>query len=207
MMHKFWKLIREDWERQPLAIIAQATSIVLAIGFAISGSIAAPSSGGFSYSGSGAATALAVTVLVSSVGATACRSVFKSTVIGGFMASLILASSSILLFSQMATNSLIRTSVYVDRNYEGPLIDIAYWAVFCVFAAVCAAPAITRILATWGELRSEAAVGERGVAPIELIIFAMIWGWCLSGSQQRIIGAFVFDRVPQSVHVQTRNSQ
>lgn len=201
MSNHLWTRIKEDWKRQPLAIIGQGASLAFAVAIATWGSVSTPVPRGVAHSVSGASAALAVMVLASSLLATACRPTFHKTVIPGFFAALVLASGCLLFFSQSASQQLVETTAYIENRYEGPLVDIAYWCVFSVFVAICAAPAINRIFTTWGEMRSsqsEQPDRERGVAPIELLLFAAAWGFCLSGLQQKILGAFVFEQPPRA---------
>ncbi|MGN7159129.1 hypothetical protein [Sphingomonas sp. SAFR-052] len=186
--------MKQDWERQPAAIFAQCISIGLAIGLAAWGSVVPPSGGGFKYSASSASIPLALLVTGASVTATLCRPIFRKTVVGGFSIALVLASACMLIFAQIAAEPLVKSTRYVNGSYNGSLLDIAYWTVFLIYIAVCSQPATERIAATWGKTKSEDGK-EHGVSLAELSVFALAWGWCLSGAQQRIIGAFVVQQI------------
>jgi hypothetical protein len=206
MGRALWIRIKRDWTRQPLAILPQITSIFAAIGIAAFGALASPVTigppdplAGVAAEGS---TKLAISLLLASLLATISGAVFKRTIVGGFFCSLLLASFCILIFSLSGKATLTKTSVLSDSAYKGPLIDLTYWAVFSIFVAICAGPAMRRITATWGQITSKSENGtvtKLGVAPIEFVIFAVIWGWSLSGAQQRIVGAFVFEQPPSIV--------
>lgn len=188
--------MKQDWGRQPAAIFAQCISICLAVGLAAWGSAVPPSGGGLKYSASSASIPLALLVTGASVTATLCRPIFRKTVVGGFSIALVLASACMLVFAQIAAEPIVKTTRYTNGNYIGPLIDIAYWAVFLLYAAICSQPATERIAATWGKTKSDDGK-EHGVSLAELALFALTWGWCLSGAQQRIVGAFVVQRIGQ----------
>lgn len=188
--------MKQDWRRQPAAIFAQCISICLAVGLAAWGSAVPPSGGGLQYSASSASIPLALLVTVASVTATLCRPIFRKTVVGGFSIALILASACMLVFGQIAAEPIIKTTRYVNGNYSGPLLDIVYWAVFLLYAAICSQPATERIAATWGKAKSDDGT-EHGVSLAEFAIFALAWGWCLSGAQQRIVGVFVAEQIGQ----------
>lgn len=196
-----WKKLKDDWERQPLAIILQASAIFIAIAIFTYG--ASPSS---SVSGSattqtgissGAHQSIAILLLLTPVFAALCRPFFARTVIGGFFVSIVLAALCILVFSLSEKKALIHNSTISPDRFRGPLIDLVYWSTFLIFMATIAGPAIKRIIDTRGQ-RSDATEGDEGetagVTPIELFILAAVWGSFLSGAQQRILGAFVFER-------------
>lgn len=206
MGRALWIRVKRDWRRQPLAILTQITSIIVAIGIAAFGAIASPVTIGSPGSVSGVVADgsihLAISLLIASLLATISGAVFNRTVIGGFFCSLLLASLCVLVFSLSGRVTLTKTSIASEGAYVGPLIDLTYWAVFSIFVSICAAPAMRRITATWGQMTSrseDGTVTKLGVAPFEFLIVATIWGWSLSGAQQRIIGAFVFEQPPSTV--------
>jgi hypothetical protein len=197
----FLKKLQSDWEKQPLAILMQGISILLAITFFIYGFIASTSindAGSVDLSLSNTGISFSILFLITPIIAVVCRSVFKKTVIGGFFLSLVLASISLFIFSVSEKSMLLQTSIATDDGFKGPLIDLVYWAIFCIFISITASSAIERIIDTWGQMTVEDDDGNKkeksGVTAFEILIFAAIWGSFFSGAQQRILGAFVFEK-------------
>lgn len=199
MARRVWVRIVRDWENQPLAIIGQALSIGVAVLLTVWGASSASIKTSAVQPLADASFALAVTVLAASISAGVSRYSFRKSFVAGFCLSLTLASACLLLFSMLGAPYLKKTSKLIQGSYDGPLMDIGYWAVFLIFLAACSSVAINRMALSFQSLKSpkgEIDEQDRGVTVIEVAIAALVWGACLSGVQQKIIAAFVFQTPP-----------
>ena len=195
MASRLWTRIVKDWENQPLAIIGQAVSIAVALSLTALGAASASLRLSAVQPLTDASYALAVTVLTASISAGISRYGFRNSFITGFCLSLTLASACLLLFSVLGSPYLIKTTKLVRGSYDGPLMDIGYWAVFLVFLVACSSAGIDRLVLSSQALKSskeDDQKQERGVTVLEVTIVAFIWGACLSGVQQKVVAAFVF---------------
>jgi hypothetical protein len=201
MARRLWIRIIRDWENQPLAIIGQALSIVIAVSLAVWGAPAAsPKMAAFKPLAD-ASYALAITVMMASLCAGISRYGFRKSFVAGFCLSLILASACLLLFAIVGGPHLAKTSRLIRGSYDGPLMDMGYWAVFLVFVVVCSSAAVNRMVLSSQNLKSakEDEPQDRGVTVLEVLIVVLIWGACLSGVQQKIVAAFVFQTPPSEI--------
>ncbi|MEJ8630800.1 hypothetical protein P0F65_14820 [Sphingomonas sp. I4] len=148
-----------------------------------------------------ASYALAITVLIASASAGISQYGFRKGFVAGFCLSLILASACLLVFTILGAPYLARTSKLIRGSYDGPLMDVGYWAVFLVFVTVCSSAAINRIALSSQNLEpaKQGDLQGRGVTVLEVLIVTLIWGACLSGVQQKLIAAFVFQMPPSEV--------
>jgi hypothetical protein len=193
-MGDFSKRIKRDWENQPLAILTGIAGLVLIP---------------ISYFASNLATtsilaptfkSLAIFILVNVVFALACRVFFSKSLVVLLCVSITFACASFALFSLWEKAALIKTSAVTPQAINGPLIDLTYWSVFLVFLAANADKGIGTIIDTWGSMKSaETMLGKKnedGVTFLELLIVVALWGSFLSGGQQRVFDALVFERAP-----------
>lgn len=197
---RFMEKIAADWNNQPLAILTQVAGVAIATTTPFLLSLSLPSYSTTHFALPAASVAISISMAAALILATFCRLVFKATVIGGFFVSLILAAICLMVASVGERPLLIKTTVYSNGTYQGPLVDLIYWSIYSEFVAICCVPAMSRIVATWGQMSTTDESGTRqklGVAPFEFLIFAAVWGWALSGAQQKIIGAFIFQQPPK----------
>lgn len=146
----------------------------------------------FDKDGSGIITKIATTVsevngsipivlLIAVLLANYCRQFFKGGWWVGFFASLVCASICILLFSLMEKDALLKTTTFVDSRYQGPLMDMVRWSIFCIFIAI---------------LWVQGAPLDKDGQEIGILIFSFVWGAFLATGQQWIVRAYVFERPP-----------
>ncbi len=196
-MNDLAKRLSDDWKNQPLSIsltvVALIVSVVLSQGKDWQlGPNLTPTISSF-----------AIYLALISTCALFCRVFFSKSLIALFSISIVLASCCMVLFSTWEKEHLLKSSRVTEFAYQGPIIDLIYWAAFLVFLTVCAGSAISRIVRTYGSTEiTNAQTGEKsesGVTFIELLIVAAIWGSFLSGAQQRILEIFVFEGVKKPV--------
>lgn len=201
MARRLWTRIVKDWENQPLAIIGQVLSLALAVFLAVWSSPSTSFKPAAVQPLADASFALAMTVLAASMCAQISRYGFRKGFVAGFCLSLILSSACLLLFAVLSAPYLAKTTKIVHGSYDGALMDVGYWAVFLIYAVTCTSSAIDSMISASRRLKSAKGADEeeRGVTVLEVAIVAFVWGACLSGVQQKIVAAFVFQSPPVEI--------
>ncbi|WP_428969183.1 hypothetical protein ACQR50_16805 [Sphingomonas sp. Xoc002] len=177
MARRLWARIIRDWENQPLAIIGQALSIIIALSLALWGAPNALPKPASAQPLADASYALAITVLIASASAGVSRYGFRKSFVAGFCLSLILASACLLIFAILGAPYLAKTSRLIQGSYDGPLMDVGYWTVFLIFVVVCSSTAVNRMVLSSQNLKpaKEGDQQDRGVTVFEVLIAAFIW--------------------------------
>lgn len=200
MIHRLWADIRRDWAAQPLAIISQWSGLLLALLLYFLGKTSFQHSTPLGLVFSGSIIGLSVAISLAVFFGTISRYVIKRSVISGFMVSLITACVCVYLAMSLQIDLLIKTTKFKDDVFVGPIVNLTYWTIFGVYVAIRSSSSISRLGATWGQLTTETANGslsKLGVAPFEILIFAAVWGRCLSYAQQQILMVLVSSPLAQ----------